>query len=63
VRQYCAEGDRLAAALAAMEAALVAMNAAGKSPWLAVSGNFFTAGGGGGGGDGGGGGGYRSMSA
>jgi hypothetical protein len=38
-----------------MERAVIAMNDAGKSPWLAVSGDFFTRGGGGssGGGSGG----------
>ena len=30
-----------------MERAVIAMNDAGKSPWLAVSGDFFTRGGGG----------------
>jgi hypothetical protein len=45
---YGAEGDRLAAALARMEASVVAMNAAGKSPWLAVRGDFYTRGRGGG---------------
>jgi hypothetical protein len=36
------DGARLAAALAALEKSAVALNAAGKSPWLTVSGGFFT---------------------